>query len=164
MTDQDRAAFAELMLGISETFSHPVSDTVMELYFRALQDLPLEALRVAATIHVRTAKFFPRPAELREAIEGSTEDAAEIAWVTLLRLVRSVGYYGTPTWTDDATRRAALELFGGWQALCSSLPAEGPELLGCAKNFKSVYRAYAKRAAFQERIALPSGVLGMLES
>jgi hypothetical protein len=46
---------------------------------------------------------------------------------------------------DRATERAALELFGGWRALCERLPGEGPELLGIAKNFKAAYGAYVRR-------------------
>lgn len=145
MTAQDRERFATLMLGLGETYGEPVSEARMEIYFRALEDVDFAAVNAAANIHVRQSKFFPRPSELREAIEGSPDDAAELAWVELLRAVRRIGYYGTPTFEDDAMRRAALEMFGGWRALCSKLPGEGPELLGCAKNFKALYKAYMHR-------------------
>jgi hypothetical protein len=161
MTDQDRGAFAELMLGIGETFGEPVSDARMEIYFRALSDMTLEDVMAAAGLHVRTSKFFPRPAELREALHGSVDDAAEMAWNELRRMVRRVGYLGTPTFVDDAMRRAALELYGGWRALCERLPGEGPELLGQAKQFKASYRSYARVDA---RMSLPPGFAGMLES
>lgn len=149
MTELDRGDFATLMLGIGETYGEPVSDARMEIYFAALEDLDLCAIRAAANIHVRLQKFFPRPAELREAVTGSAEDRADLAWPTVARIVRAFGYYNPPpddAWHDEATRRAALELFGGWQALCSSLPAEGPEMLGVAKLFKATYRAYANEA------------------
>jgi hypothetical protein len=164
VTGQDRGDFATLMLGLGETYGEPVSDARMEIYFAALADLDLAAIRQSATAHVRTSKFFPRPAELREAISGSADERADLAWVQLLREVRRVGPYdrwdstkGTtvppsPRFFDEAAERAALEMFGGWGALCTRLPGEGPELLGVAKLFKATYRSYHGRA---ERAALP---------
>lgn len=151
MTTADRPAFAELMLGMGETYAEPVSAARMEIYFRALVDLDLDAIRSAANVHVRTQKFFPRPAELREALAGSVEDQTELAWAHVLGEVRRVGSWGIPQWPDDATARAALELFGGWQALCAQLPAGGPELIGVAKHFRALHAAYTRREA---RLAL----------
>jgi hypothetical protein len=158
MTEDDRGAFAELMVGLGETYGEPVSTARMEIYFAALRDLPLVQLRQAATLLVRTSKFFPRPSELREALDGSVDERADLAWVKLLQEVRRVGYLGSPDFGDDvALRRAALELFGGWTRLCGSLPAQGPELLGYAKQFKATYRAYDNRAV---RESLPPGETG----
>lgn len=148
MTPSDRKDFAILMLGLGETYGEPVSEARMEIYFAALADLELPAIRAAATAHVRGAKFFPRPAELREGVDGSAEDRAELAWVAVTRMVRHRGWTNPPSpedWPDDAMRRAAMELYGGWQALCENLPAAGPEMLGTAKLFKASYAAYARR-------------------
>jgi hypothetical protein len=157
MTDRDRVEFARLMLGLGETYGEPVSQARMEIYFGALSDLELSAVRAAANIHVRTQKFFPRPSDLRESVQGNINDHAELAWNAIRALVRRVGYYNTPKdtdWPDEATKRAALELYGGWGALCSRLPAEGPEMLGAAKLFKATYLAYAGRELRDK--ALPS--------
>jgi hypothetical protein len=158
VTEHDRQPFAELMLGIGETYGEPVSATRMEIYFRALCDLSLEQLRDAASLHVRSQKFFPRPSELRDAIDGTVEDQAEIAWTQVQALVRRCGFWwredqqGPIPWPDDTTRRAALELYGGWQPLCEKLPAAGPEMLGTAKLFKAHYAAFARQRV---RAALP---------
>lgn len=155
MKGTDREDFAALMLGLGETYGEPVSDARMEIYFAALEDVPLSSIRAAATAHVRTSKFFPRPAELREAITGPLEDLAEVAWLAVVALVRRVGYYRMPAledWPDEQARRVALELFGGWKALCELLPAAGtPEFLGTAKQFKA---AYAARERQDQRLEL----------
>ncbi len=160
MTDQDRQPFAVLMLGLGETYGEPVSDARMEIYFAALADLELGAIRTAATVHAKLQKFFPRPAELRDAVLGSVEDRADLAWGAVLQLVRRVGYHAAPAdedWPNPAAKRAATELYGGWKALCTSLPADGPELLGAAKLFKATYRAYDLRG---QRQGLPPGETG----
>lgn len=157
MTPKDRQLFAELMFGVGEAYGESVSDASLEIYFAALADLSLEVIRAAANVHVRTHKFFPRVAELREAIDGSADERADLAWVQLLQLVRRVGYYGKPTWADPVAERAAMELYGGWPALCERLPGDGPELLGAAKVFKATYATYARRDARELALTLPSG-------
>ena len=153
MTELDRAPFAELMIGVGEVYGEPVSDARMELYYRALEDLSLDEIRAAANAHVRGSRFFPKPAELREAIDGSAEDRAELAWTSVVALVRRYGYPGVdgrgtaPEFPDEATRRAAMELYGGWRSLCENLPSTGPEMLGTAKLFKASFAAYARRDA-----------------
>ncbi len=159
MTEQDRGSFAELILAIGETYGEPVSDARLEIFFRALSDLSLENIRAAANIHIRTSKFFPRPSEIREGIEGNLDDRAELAWAHVLREVRRVGYNGSPSWPDAATKRAAMELYGGWIRLCSNLPAYGPELLGYAKQFKATFKSYAAQEMRQLHVGAGSGVL-----
>jgi hypothetical protein len=153
VTATDRAAFAGLMNGLGEAFNEPVSNARARIYFEALEDLPIDALRVAVLAHVRSGKFFPRAAELRDAVLGNVEDQAEIAWQHVLREVRRVGWTGVPSWPDEATKAAALGLFGGrWRQLCEYLPAAGPELLGFRKQFVASYGAAARQAA---ALALP---------
>ncbi len=157
MTNADRPAFAVLMLGLGETYGEAISDARMEIYFAALADLELRDVRMAANAHVRLEKFFPRPAELRSALQGSAEDRADLAWQAVLALVRRHGYYNPPAddaWPDAVTRKAALNLYGGWRSLCEKLPGEGPELLGAAKLFKATFRAYDGHA---QRLGLPAG-------
>ena len=154
MTNQDRAAFGRMMFALGDTFHEPVTELRVEAYFDALRDLPIADVLVAGRAAIRDARFFPRPIELREHLDGKVEDQAELAWVAVQREVRRVGYTGTPTWPDEATRRAAMELYGGWTALCECLPATGPEMLGTAKLFKAIFAAHARRDV-REQIALP---------
>jgi len=162
MTVADRKAFALLMAGLAETFAEELSDARMAIYWGALEHLDIETVRAAANTIVRTSTFFPRPAEILNAAAGNVEDRAEMAWNAVVNLVRRVGYPGVdgrgkaPEFPDEATRRAALELFGGWVALCEQLPGAGsPAFIGTAKQFRALYGAYARRDA-----ALPPGETG----
>lgn len=155
MTDADKPAFATMMVATGELFNRAMSETMLEMAFNALADLPLADVQRAVTAHVRTRSFFPTPAEIRQAISGSPEDRAELAWAAVVRLVRSHGWANPPKadeWPDEATRCAAMELYGGWVALCENLPAAGPEMLGTAKLFKASFSAYARH---DDRAALP---------
>ena len=135
---EDRVRFAEGLFMLGETFNEPISDVKVEAYFQALLNYDIEEVLMAVQGALRNCKFFPRPVELRELIDGSVEDAAEQAWGALLAEVRRVGYVGTPR-LDARTLQAVHELWGGWQRLCETLPVEGPELVGWIKQFKAAY-------------------------
>lgn len=159
MTDDDRPAFARGLYALGETFNEPVSELRAEAYFDALRDLPIVDVLQAMRQAIKAGRFFPRPVEIREAIDGSTEDQAEIAWGAAVALVRQRGWYNPPAeadWPNWMTRRAALELFGGWQRLCECLPGEGPGFHAAAKQFKATFRAYANR---ERRDALPAAAV-----
>jgi len=150
-TDDEVAAFGMLLLAMGEVFNEPVSPMRAELFCRACEDVPFAAMQQAANAHIRTATFFPKPAELRAFVLGRPDDQAELAWQHVLREVKRVGYIGKPTWPDAATEKAALGLFGGgWRTLCEHLPGSGPELLGFRKSFVAVFGAAARQAAAGE--------------
>jgi hypothetical protein len=143
MNTLDRPAFAEALVTLCETFNEPMTDIKAEAYFDALCEYDIGRVLGACKLALNQSKFMPRPADLRECIEGSQDEAATAAWGAILGEIRRVGYMGTPN-LDDRTLRAVRELFGSWQRLCERLPAEGPELLGWIKQFKSVYGSVAQ--------------------
>lgn len=144
MTELDRPAFSEALFTLSETFNEPMSDLKIEAYFDALRDLEIGPVMLAMRHSLRSAKFCPRPVEIREHVNGSREDGAEAAWGAVLREIRRVGYIGQPN-LDEPTMRAVNELWGGWRRLCETLPAEGPELVGWVKQFKATYASVGRR-------------------
>jgi len=152
MTSEDRPRFAELLFALAETFDETMSEMRAEIYFRAVCGHAIEHIEVAMIEAARSMKFFPKPAELLAFIEGDPTDDAELAWSTVYRQVRAIGYLGTPQFSDDAILRAIGDVFGGWQALCSKLPNDGPELLGWAKQFKATYLVYRKREPRRPRL------------
>ena len=150
MTNSDRPRLARFLAVLGETFGEPVSDLRAEAYFVALSDVTIEALEQSgkAALNLR---FFPRPADLRQLVEGSKEDAAELAWAAMLGEVRRVGYVGTPD-LPAATMETIRGLWGSWAHLCSTLPGEGPELLGWMKQWMGYYGATTQRLARPELI------------
>ena len=138
MTESDKPRLARVLAVLAETFNETVSEVRAEGYLMGLVDLSIEQVESAAKAALKSSKFFPRPAELRELAVGSVEDHAELAWSKLLNEVSRVGSYGTPKLPDEC-HDVMVRLWGTWGHLCQTLPSEGPELLGWAKRFKSLY-------------------------
>ena len=105
-TKTQEREFAAMLFAMGELFNEPVSEMRAEMFLRAVEDLPFEAIVAAAQSAHRAATFFPKPAELRAACWDNLDDQAAIGWEHVLREVRRVGYLGTPTWSDagDAAR------------------------------------------------------------
>lgn len=144
MTKADAPKFAECLAVLSETFNEPVSELRAEAYFSALEDLPIEAVVEAVKQAIRSLKFFPRPVELREYVQGSLDDQSIAAWSEVLSEVRRVGYCGQPM-LQDPTAEAVRLVWGSWRQLCETLPNDGPERLGWMKQFRSAYVGTVRR-------------------
>lgn len=138
MTPDDRPRLARILAVLGETFNEPVSDLRAEGYLMGLNDLTIGQVEQGARRALKTSRFFPRPAELRELAVGSADDSAELAWLELLAEVRRVGSYGVPT-LSPTVGSAMRAVWGTWAQLCATLPGDGVELLGWAKRFKAAY-------------------------
>lgn len=144
MRAQDAERFAKVMAALGETFNDTISDVRSEAYFGALEDLAMEQVEHAATEWIKRGRFFPKPVELRELIEGTAEDQAQLGWMEMLGEIRRVGWYGTPQ-LSEIVRGTIEGLWGSWKNLCQTLPGDGPELLGWQKRWESAYGATSGR-------------------
>lgn len=62
-----RDDFGRVMVTLAETLREQVSDIAVEGYFSALRGCDMNDLRVAADQLAQTSKWFPKPAEWKEA-------------------------------------------------------------------------------------------------
>lgn len=147
MTSLDALRLAKALKALGETFNEPVSDIRAEAYLFALEDFTITQVEDAIRLAIRHCKFFPRPAELREQIEGNVEDRAELGWHELLAEIRHVGSW-RPGELSAMTQATMERVCGTWERCCASIgQATGPELLGWAKRWKEGYGAATGAAA-----------------
>ena len=149
MTEQDRPKLAEALAVLSETFGVPLSAVKVRAYFEALRDLPIAEVLTGCQVCLRTLRYFPKPVEVREAVVGSAEDQADLAWAQVLNEVGRVGWCGQPKLAPAVAESVRL-LFGSWRQACETIPSDGPEAVGWAKQFKSLHEARVRRASTGE--------------
>lgn len=58
-------AFGNTLKQLGEAFNRKLSDELTQAYWKALKDLPFQAISRMADSHMRYGKFFPKPSELR---------------------------------------------------------------------------------------------------
>lgn len=146
MTPREQQAVSAALMQLAEVLNEPMSEMRLSAYLVALDDLDARAVVAALAAQLRTAVFFPKPAEIRQAIQGTTQDAAALAWGTVLRAFRDVGRYGDVRgYLDAPTYAAMIATFGSWGAACD-MSLDGAERQGCAKQFAAVYGAGVRRS------------------
>jgi hypothetical protein len=99
--------------------SEPIDDAKITAYQWALADVPYRAVEVAAGKLLRTAKFFPKPAEIMELIVDDLPMVAPgEAWETVQRQIRKHGYKGWDQvqFGDEAISAAVSSV--GWRRMC----------------------------------------------
>lgn len=89
MQPEDRKAFAELLRGVSEVYGTTMGSTGLEIWWNALAEFPIAAVRAALSGHVKdpvAGKFSPKPSDLIARIQAQDgRPGAEEAWSMMPR-------------------------------------------------------------------------------
>ena len=137
----DETKIAEAFTVLCELHERQMPPVVSKLYIEVLKEFSAEQITMAISRSIRELKWFPKPAELIEFIQGPTpqiKDVAEIQAAEVIRQISPVGYYGCPVFSDPVTDR----LFQGrfrWQSVCSLAESD---LKWFVREFKEAYRAH----------------------
>ena len=105
--------FTKILTGLAAMFDKPLTELLRDMYFGALQDLTIEQINNAGNQLARTATFFPKPVEFRNAINGNQDEAAIAAWKKVLKAKSKAGQYQSVKF-DDPVIHSVIKLMGGW--------------------------------------------------
>lgn len=139
----DSEEFGRRLVALAELFDATLTPVKVALYFEGLRDVSFERVAYALNAAVKTATFFPRPAELRQLALGDAEDAAEAAWMQLRDAMRIAGSYASVV-LDATLGETVAAVFGTWPQLCAA--DLSPEMWTAKrKEFGRVYRVVTQR-------------------
>ncbi len=141
MTIDDKLAFTGYLAGMAEIYDVELTQMKINLYFEALKDLSVEQFIQACNYHTQTARFFPKPSEIREAIAGDKQTKAIGAFTQLIQAVREYGAYKSVEF-EDRLIMACVQRLGGWIKLCDSTTDEWKWI---EKDFYKLYQAMEGR-------------------
>lgn len=142
-----------------------VTEATCAVYESQLTDLTYEAASAAVGKLLRSSKFLPSIAEIREAVAqlalGDVRPGAD-AWGDVLHAIRKVGSYGNPRFADPIVEQCVRAL--GWRNLC----LEGHNDAADRAKFCELYDRLAGRARTDvvagEPALLPGPVRNLLGS
>jgi hypothetical protein len=137
---EDDFRFAEIFTTLGEVYGEKLTDGRLRAYFNALADLTIEQVAEAAEKWMNTGRFFPKPVEFREMLVGSTNDQAENAWRTFVKLCVDEGHYPSLQ-VLDAAFAFAIDHLGGWIAGQAKLNQANVQMVRAYEDqFKVSYR------------------------
>lgn len=153
----EKARIGAAVAVLAEAYRQKVSVTTLTAYEWGLAGLTGDQVEQAVGEALRTKKFMPSPAELRELTgEMSPHDRGLIAWHAVLKAVSAVGSY-SPVDFADRTVNAVIRNLGGWPTFCGRLDsAESEKWL--RKEFIDTYAAFAKRSLSDDACRPLSGI------
>lgn len=129
------------MQAIGELYGKSISDALSEIYWESLKKYDFADVSKAFYQHINTpvsGKFFPKPADIKEILEGSNSDKANVAWSKVDNAIRFVGGSDNVVF-DDEKIHAVIQDMGGWTYLTS---LDSKDLKFKANEFKERYQSY----------------------
>lgn len=131
------AEFQNILGALSETYHRDVSETEARTAWAALRDLPLDDIRRAAFALIKTSKFFPVPAAIREQVRASGPISDTLGpGPKEVKLLSDVTSQRRDEQRDPAVR-VALQLHHAW-AERERMLAEGVSLENVDKGLAAV--------------------------
>ena len=126
MMQHDFEPFVAMMAVLADAYGQPrLSENATKLYFRVLSEYSLDEVSRAIVEHLKRSPFMPKPCDIIQTLEGTSEDRAAVAWYHVLKAVSMHGHYRSVKF-DDPTIHYAIEHMGGWQRFCQITEAELP--------------------------------------
>jgi hypothetical protein len=127
-----------------------INAETIEIYSRFLMDMPFGLGEAIALKLISENKWFPSISEIREAvikIMPNEIPSTEEAWLEVMDNIRSVGSYGSPTFSNPLIGKAVNAI--GWRELCLS---DNP--IADRAHFFKIYESYRNREV-EDNLMLP---------
>ena len=161
MTPKDLPALTKLIAALASNWGREADEATYEAYRLGLDDISIKDIAQAVAKAIRTCKFMPPAAELRDlaGVQGELrlEDRAILAWDVFQKAVAAHGAYKTVDF-DDPAINATVRSLGGWVACCDKTPEKFDKWL--RKDFERVYRSYCRVGVGEEAGAPLVGIHG----
>jgi hypothetical protein len=136
------------------------SPAIYEIWFNSLRRFELEAIRKAFSVYIQSpdaGRFMPKPADIIKIIEGTSLDAAYVAWSKTEKAVQRVGSYSTVVF-DDPIIHSVIKDMGGWIKLCQT---QENKLPFASNEFRQRYHGFKTQGTIPE---YPGKLIGITEA
>lgn len=143
MTDSDIEAFTAVIAATAEMYGgKKLSDVVVALYFKALNNLSLEQVKAGISRHMQdteAGQYMPKPADILR-FHKSKKPSALIAWSEVIEAMEQKGAYISVLFQDGITN-AIIRDMGGWPGICREYMTVD-EPVWIQKEFERRYAEY----------------------
>jgi hypothetical protein len=143
---KDTKKFAKYMASCAAVFDKEVTDALSEIYWQALQSYSDEDVAAAFEQCIRLCRFFPKPGEIIDRIDGNIGTRTAIAWAKLKETMSQVGAY-TSVRFNDPVIHSVVRAMGGWMDICRM---DERDFMFREKEFKLLYEGYSRRTEHPE--------------
>ena len=157
MTPNDHSAFVALVADVHAFYRRDFSDFSAAIWWNALKPYEFDAINDAIgrhSVNPDSGQYMPFPADIVKMLQGSTQDAALVAWAKVDRAVRSCGTYNSVVFDDPLIHRVIVDM-GGWVLVGGKDEKEWPFV---GKEFENRYRGYRMRSETPDYLPVLIGI------
>ena len=141
MIKTDLIKFRSAMYDCFDIYTKERNEKTIDLYFSLLIEYNIDSLLKAMESVLRTSKFFPKPSEIIEQIEGNENVLIDNAFETAKRYWQEMGFYNNASFTDQLISETIKDI-GGLQVFCESM--DNDKFKGESKTWFEFNRIYSK--------------------
>ncbi|MGI9353600.1 MAG: DUF6475 domain-containing protein [Rhizobiaceae bacterium] len=137
-SDSDR--FGEAFVICATVHDKQITPELIEAYYSALSDIPIDLIEKAFAYNIQHSKFFPKPSEIREVAMPKAAEPSEMAaaqWDDVMVRLRDSRNAKSP----DPVTEAVVKDLGGWIYLGQR---EQDKLVWIQKEFERRYVTYTE--------------------
>ena len=146
MKQTDFKEFKRAFGTLCELFEKEATAIMQAVYFKALSHYEIGPVTKAIEAAMIGCRFFPKPVELLELLDGggkqALDDAAQLAALDVMNAVKRVGAYNTVVFEDPVTAAVIQEGFGGWVRICADLGSKSEKWF--CKDFAAMYTTFQR--------------------
>jgi len=145
----NKKTFSNVIELLEAGFSVKLSKDTSKIYWDILNKYDDNIIKKATIKCVKELKYFPKISEIIEAIEGNSTDEAELAWISLLDKIETVGHYQSVSFPKYPAIGAVIEALGGWLSICETTFDEEKWI---KKEFIKLYPIIKKRGEYPDKL------------
>lgn len=135
--------FLQSYVGLCHFFNLEADELKMEVYFKALSSFPVQDVVQGIDKAIARCRFFPKPVELLEFIEGKIEHRAEVEGLKVLEALKTLSRTNAVVFDDPVTAGVVERAYGGWWKLASTHKEANDTWF--IKDFRQRYVAFTEQ-------------------
>lgn len=114
---KDEIKFKEYMATLCEIYDRSLSRLLTDLYWKILEPFTDQQCESAFKEIIYSSRFFPKPADFIEVLQGTKKTRATEAWLEALETLKRIGNYESVKFADEAIHSVIMAM-GGWPEFC----------------------------------------------
>jgi len=138
---KDEIKFKEYMATLCEVYDRTLSKLLTDLYWKVLEPFTDQQCADAFKEIIYSSRFFPKPADFIEVLQGSKKTRATEAWLEALETLKRIGNYESVKFADAAIHSVVMAM-GGWPEFCMM---ENEDVKWKQKEFERLYEIISGR-------------------
>ena len=145
----NRETFSQMVRVLESGYGVKLKQDTKKVYWDFLKNYKDDDIKEATVTCVRESEFLPKISDIVKAIEDTSVDEVEFAWIALLNKMERIGHYQSVSFPDYPAIGAVVLALGGWISICETTFDEEKWV---KKEFVKLYPIMKRRGEYPDKL------------